>query len=38
YSDNVAAHIKDYQAAVGLPATGSVDAETLKRMVGGSVM
>ncbi|MEU4062333.1 peptidoglycan-binding domain-containing protein [Streptomyces wedmorensis] len=38
YSDNVAAHIKDYQAAVGLPATGSVDAETLKKMVGGSVM
>ncbi|MFJ5829359.1 peptidoglycan-binding protein [Streptomyces sp. NPDC093089] len=38
YNDNVLAHIKDYQRAVGLPATGTVDGETLKKLVGGSVM
>ncbi len=37
YSSNTAAHIKDYQASVGLPATGVADTETLQALVGGSV-
>ncbi|MFE1907687.1 hydrolase [Streptomyces gardneri] len=37
YSTEVAAHIKQYQSAVGLPANGTVDWDTLKKMVGGSV-
>ncbi|WP_329619222.1 peptidoglycan-binding protein [Streptomyces sp. NBC_01255] len=37
YSTQVADHIKQYQSAVGLPATGTVNSDTLKKMVGGSV-
>ncbi|MEV5982900.1 peptidoglycan-binding protein [Streptomyces sp. NPDC052114] len=37
YSSNTAAHIKDYQASVGLPATGVADSRTLQALVGGSV-
>ncbi len=37
YNDNTAAHIKDYQASVGLPATGTADSATLQALVGGSV-
>ncbi|MFD6437701.1 peptidoglycan-binding protein [Streptomyces venezuelae] len=37
YNDNTAAHIKDYQASVGLPATGTADSATLRALVGGSV-
>ncbi|MFB7590062.1 peptidoglycan-binding protein [Streptomyces sp. NPDC056169] len=37
YSTQVTDHIKQYQSAVGLPATGTVDGNTLKKMVGGSV-
>lgn len=38
YSTNVAAHISDYQKAVGLPATGKIDWPTIRKMLGGSVM
>ncbi|MCZ0978397.1 peptidoglycan-binding domain-containing protein [Streptomyces diastatochromogenes] len=38
YGSSVQNHIRDYQTAVGLPATGVVDGDTLKKMVGGSVM
>ncbi|MGW5779794.1 COG1470 family protein [Streptomyces sp. NPDC003863] len=31
-------HIRQYQAAVGLEATGTVDWPTLRKMLGGSVM
>ncbi|MEV7190483.1 peptidoglycan-binding domain-containing protein [Streptomyces sp. NPDC093510] len=37
YNSNTAAHIKDYQASVGLPATGVADSATLQALVGGSV-
>ncbi|QES44374.1 hydrolase [Streptomyces venezuelae] len=37
YSSNTAAHIKEYQASVGLPATGKADSATLQALVGGSV-
>ncbi|MFF8840803.1 hydrolase [Streptomyces sp. NPDC015130] len=37
YSTQVAAHIKQYQSAVGLQATGTVNWDTLRKMVGGSV-
>ncbi|MEU7074576.1 hydrolase [Streptomyces narbonensis] len=37
YSTQVGDHIKQYQSAVGLQATGTVDWNTLKKMVGGSV-
>ncbi|MEU7649513.1 peptidoglycan-binding domain-containing protein [Streptomyces huasconensis] len=37
YSGNTAAHIKEYQGAVGLPRTGVADSATLRAMVGGSV-
>ncbi|WPO70756.1 peptidoglycan-binding domain-containing protein [Streptomyces sp. KN37] len=37
YSSNTAAHIKEYQGAVGLPRTGVADSATLRAMVGGSV-
>lgn len=37
YSTEVATHIKRYQSAVGLPASGEVDWPTLRKMVGGSV-
>lgn len=37
YSGNTAAHIKEYQGAVGLPRTGVADTATLRAMVGGSV-
>ncbi|MFF0559903.1 hydrolase [Streptomyces sp. NPDC004266] len=35
---NVQDHIRQYQTAVGLPATGTVDWPTLRKMLGGSVM
>ncbi|MEV4426269.1 hydrolase [Streptomyces sp. NPDC049602] len=38
YSGGVADHIRSYQTAVGLRASGTVDWETLKKMIGGSVM
>ncbi|MGA5065515.1 peptidoglycan-binding protein [Streptomyces exfoliatus] len=38
YSSQVEDKIRAYQAAVGLPATGTVDAATIKKLVGGSVM
>ncbi|WP_406065696.1 peptidoglycan-binding protein [Streptomyces sp. NBC_01077] len=38
YSSSVAEHIRQYQAAVGLPATGTADWNTIRKMVGGSVM
>ncbi|CAM5684025.1 COG1470 family protein [Streptomyces tanashiensis] len=38
YGSSVAAHISEYQTAVGLTATGEVDWPTLRKMVGGSVM
>ncbi|MEV0255023.1 peptidoglycan-binding domain-containing protein [Streptomyces sp. NPDC050732] len=37
YNSGTAAHIKEYQASVGLPATGVADSRTLQAMVGGSV-
>ncbi|MEU7583984.1 peptidoglycan-binding protein [Streptomyces sp. NPDC041068] len=37
YGSNLADHIKDYQASVGLPATGVADSKTLQALVGGSV-
>ncbi|MEU7028471.1 peptidoglycan-binding protein [Streptomyces sp. NPDC046275] len=37
YNSNVADHIRTYQQAVGLPATGTADWQTLNAMVGGSV-
>ncbi|MFJ2767972.1 peptidoglycan-binding protein [Streptomyces sp. NPDC087300] len=37
YGSNTAQHIKDYQKAVGLPASGVADSATLQAMVGGSV-
>ncbi|MFD4634459.1 peptidoglycan-binding protein [Streptomyces sp. NPDC058284] len=37
YSSNTAAHIKEYQVSVGLPATGVADSATLQALVGGSV-
>ncbi|QEU91821.1 peptidoglycan-binding domain-containing protein [Streptomyces kanamyceticus] len=37
YDSGTAQHIKDYQKAVGLPASGVADSATLQAMVGGSV-
>ncbi|MEU6996492.1 peptidoglycan-binding domain-containing protein [Streptomyces sp. NPDC046465] len=37
YNSNTAAHIKEYQVSVGLPATGVADSATLQALVGGSV-
>ncbi|MEV6327699.1 peptidoglycan-binding protein [Streptomyces sp. NPDC051909] len=37
YTSQVADHIRTYQQAVGLPATGTADWKTLNAMVGGSV-
>ncbi|MEU2238743.1 hydrolase [Streptomyces sp. NPDC018338] len=37
YSTQVADHIKQYQSAVGLPASGTVNWDTLRKMIGGSV-
>ncbi|MET9673124.1 peptidoglycan-binding protein [Streptomyces sp. NPDC006482] len=36
-STQVAAHIKEYQSAVGLQPTGIADWATLRKMIGGSV-
>ncbi|MFE5511506.1 peptidoglycan-binding protein [Streptomyces sp. NPDC056529] len=38
YSSQVETKIRDYQAAVGLTPSGTVDWPTLRKMVGGSVM
>ncbi|MFJ5074210.1 hydrolase [Streptomyces sp. NPDC088553] len=38
YNSSVADHIRQYQAAVGLPVNGTVDWNTIRKMVGGSVM
>ncbi|GAA2769879.1 hydrolase [Streptomyces showdoensis] len=38
YSDNVAAHIRDYQAAMGLQVTGTADWNTIRTMLGGGVV
>ncbi|MFB8400410.1 hydrolase [Streptomyces sp. NPDC055912] len=38
YSKQVADKIRAYQTAVGLPATGTTDWATLRKMIGGSVM
>ncbi|WP_329121374.1 peptidoglycan-binding domain-containing protein [Streptomyces sp. NBC_01465] len=37
YDDGLKSAVKQYQSAVGLPATGVVDAKTVQAMVGGSV-
>ncbi|MFC7977256.1 hydrolase [Streptomyces cinereoruber] len=38
YSSQVETKIRDYQAAVGLEPSGTVDWPTLRKMIGGSVM
>ncbi|MCX5231068.1 hydrolase [Streptomyces sp. NBC_00233] len=38
YNSSVADHIRQYQAAVGLPQSGVADWNTIRKMVGGSVM
>ncbi|MEU6930874.1 hydrolase [Streptomyces sp. NPDC046374] len=38
YSDEVTNHIRDYQAAMGLPVSGTADWATIRTMLGGGVI